>query len=309
MNTILFTHPICLQHDTGPGHPERAERLRAILSALETEPFALLIHREARQATLEEIARMHPMDHVKRVLAAVPEHGYYDYDADTTVSPASAEAALRSAGACCEAVEAVFDGDAHNAFCAVRPPGHHAERTRPMGFCLFNNIAIGAAHARAKYGIKRVAVIDFDVHHGNGTQNMFKDDPDLFYGSTHQMPLYPGTGTRNEHGVADNIHNAPMPPHAGSPEFRAAMSGSILPALEAFKPELVMISAGFDAHMDDPLANLNLTRDDYAWVTAKLLDLAARHCKGRLVSTLEGGYDLRALTDGVTAHVKELMTA
>ena len=309
MNTILISHPVCFEHDTGPGHPERPERLRAILKALEQESFALLGHREARCATVEEVARAHPQAYVERVLSRVPAHGYFDFDPDTTISPNSGEAALRAAGALCQAVELVFEGEARNAFCAVRPPGHHAESTRAMGFCMFNNAVVGAAHARARYGIKRVAVIDFDVHHGNGTQELAWNDADLFYGSTHQMPLYPGTGSRSERGATGNIHNAPLAPFDGSQEFQHAMATIILPALEAFRPELVMISAGFDAHTRDPLANLNLTEADYAWATHQLADVARRNCEGRLISTLEGGYDLQALANSAAAHVKELMAA
>ena len=309
MNTILITHPACIEHDPGPGHPERPDRLRAILKVLEHENFALLGYREARRATVDEIIRAHPRVHVERVLSRIPSSGYFDFDPDTSVSAASGEAALLAAGALCQAVDLVFDGEARNAFCAVRPPGHHAEGTRAMGFCLFNNVVVGAAHARARYGITRVAIVDFDVHHGNGTQDLCWNDPDLFYGSTHQMPLYPGTGSRSERGVAGNIHNAPLAPFDGSEEFQHAMSTIILPALEAFRPELVMVSAGFDAHMRDPLANLNLTEADYIWITHQLTDVARRHCEGRLVSTLEGGYDLQSLATSVAMHVKELMVA
>ena len=308
MQTLLYSHPCFLEHDTGPHHPERPDRLRAIMAALETEAFSLLDRREAPRADKAQIVRVHPERFVDWVLAQIPQDGWAGLDADTIVSPRSGEAALRAAGAVCAAVDAVVSGEARNAFCAVRPPGHHAEPERAMGFCLFNNVAIAAAHARAVHGLKRVAVVDFDVHHGNGTQAAFENEPDLFYASTHQSPLYPGTGQPHEHGVANNIVNAPLPPFAGSIEFRQAMERIILPALDAFKPELVLISAGFDAHLRDPLASLNLIEDDYAWVTRELCAVAKRNCKSRVVSALEGGYDLRALAASVAAHVDVLMS-
>ncbi len=312
MNTILFTHSACLEHDPGPYHPERPARLKAIQQALEGEAFHLLDRREAPMATVEQIAQCHPRDYVERVLESMPAQGQVAFDPDTSVSPGSREAALRAAGALIAAVDAVFGETAGsnsglNAFCAVRPPGHHAEATRPMGFCIFNNIAVGAAHARATYGIERVAVVDFDVHHGNGTQDIFWMEPGLFYASTHQSPLYPGTGYPEEKGTSNNIVNVPLRPMSGSPEFRAAMTHTVLPAVDAFAPELIMISAGFDGHSEDPLANLHLTEDDFAWATKKLVALAAKHCSGRLVSALEGGYDLRALSLSVSAHVRALM--
>ena len=260
-------------------------------------------------AEIKQLVRAHPRVYVDRVLAAVPDHGYAGLDADTVLSPGSGEAALRAAGAVCSAVDAVMTGESRNAFCAVRPPGHHAETARAMGFCLFNSIAVGAAHARAVHGVRRVAVVDFDVHHGNGTQDIFWSDADLFYVSTHQSPLYPGTGMAEETGAADNILNVPLPAHAGPPEFRHAMTESVLPALSAFGPDLLMISAGFDAHRSDPLAALQQTEADFAWATVKLTDLAAESCQGRVVSSLEGGYDLHALAESCAAHVKELMVA
>jgi acetoin utilization deacetylase AcuC-like enzyme len=243
---------------------------------------------------------------IDEILASAPDTGWVRLDADTVMSPASAEAALRAAGAVCAAVDAAISNMRPRAFCAVRPPGHHATPSTAMGFCLFNSIAVGAAHAIARHGLARVAIIEFDVHHGNGTQDIFWSDPRVLYASTHQSPLYPGTGARLERGVG-NIVNAPLPPGAGSAEFRAAMETIVLPALDAFAPELVLVSAGFDAHKLDPLANLNLETADYAWVTAQLVDLAERHAKGRLVSTLEGGYSLTALRDGVAAHVGALL--
>jgi len=307
MTTLLFTHPACLEHDPGRHHPESAARLRAVLDALAEPEFADLERREAREAALEDLLRVHPRPHVERLLRAVPKSGRVGIDADTVMSPASGEAALRAAGAVVAAVDAVAAREADNAFCAVRPPGHHAEPDRAMGFCLFNNIAIGALRARAAHNLHRIAVIDFDVHHGNGTQAAFEADGGLFYASTHQSPLYPGTGSASETGVG-NIVNAPLRPMAGSREFRAAMSGHILPALDAFRPELMLISAGFDAHRSDPLAQLMLDEADYTWVTERLVEIANRHAGGRLVSALEGGYDLPALGASVAAHVRVLMS-
>jgi acetoin utilization deacetylase AcuC-like enzyme len=303
---MLITHMDCLWHDTGPSHPERPDRVRAVRHALNEDAFPDLIRREAPLAGDDAIALAHPADHVAAVFQAMPKEGRVMLDGDTVVSPGSAEAVRRAAGAVIAAIDAVFAGEARNAFCAVRPPGHHAEPRQPMGFCIFNNVAVGAHHARKAHGIRRVAVVDFDVHHGNGTQAMFRDDPDLFYGSTHQWPLYPGTGEKTETGVAGNIVNAPLPPASGSEAFRAAMSGALLPKLEAFAPELLIVSAGFDAHERDPLAHLNLTDGDYAWITAELMAVAGRCCSGRLVSVLEGGYDLDALESAAAAHVREL---
>ena len=308
MSTILYTHPACLEHTNGPMHPERPERLAAILAALQADEFKALERREAPKASLDQIAAMHPRDHVDLILASVPESGFVQLDGDTSMCPASGEAALRAAGGVCAAVDAVFAGEADNAFCAVRPPGHHAEASHAMGFCIFNSVAVAAAHARNAHGLKRVAVMDFDVHHGNGTQHMFEADGDLFYASTHQMPLYPGTGSVQERGVG-NICNAPIPPMAGGDHFRDTMTDIILPGLRAFGPELLIVSAGFDAHMADPLAQLNLEADDYAWATRALLAVAADCCEGRLVSSLEGGYDLDALAASASAHVRELMAA
>ena len=307
MSTLLVTHPAFLAHDTGSHHPERPARLEAVLKALEREEFSHLQRREAPAATAEQIARAHPAAFVEAVIAAMPKSGHVAFDADTICSPGSKEAVLRAAGAVVAAVDAVASGEARNAFCAVRPPGHHAEPMQPMGFCIFNNVAIGALHARAAHGLRRVAVVDFDVHHGNGTQAMFEKDADLFFASTHQYPLYPGTGAREEKGVG-NVVNAPLPPQAGSEEFRAAIERQVLPALSAFKPDLLLISAGFDAHRADPLANLNLEDDDYRWVTERLLEIARTCCGGRVVSTLEGGYDLGALASASSEHVRALMT-
>ena len=307
MTTALFTHAACLAHDPGPQHPESPARLRAVLAALDAPAFAGLIRREAPLATEEQITRVHPPELIHALLGALPERGYAQIDGDTILSPGSGEAALRAAGALCAAVDAVMNGEARNAFCAVRPPGHHAEPNQPMGFCLFNNVAIGAAHARAAHGLRRIAVLDFDVHHGNGTQAAFEADADLFFASSHQSPLYPGTGRASEAGVG-NIFNAPLPPGADGRHFRKVWSERLLPALRDFKPEFVLISAGFDAHEDDPLANLALGEDDYAWITREILSVADDCCSGRVVSTLEGGYDLDALARSVAAHVRELKT-
>jgi len=308
MTTLLYTHPACLEHDPGQHHPESPARLRAVLQALDAPDFAGLERREAPEATVDDVARVHPRRFAERLLAAVPQSGYVGIDADTIMSPASGRAALRAAGAVVAAVDAVMAGEADNAFCAVRPPGHHAEPGRAMGFCLFNNAAIGALRAREVHGLTRIAVVDFDVHHGNGTQACFWEDPSLLYASTHQSPLYPGTGARSETGVG-NIVNVPLPPMSGAREFRLGVSRDIVPALDAFRPELLVISAGFDAHKSDPLAQLSLDEADYTWVTEQLLEIARRHSGGRVVSTLEGGYDLAALGASAAAHVKVLMSA
>ena len=308
MTTLLVTHRACLEHDPGRLHPESPDRLKAVLAAMDQPQFATLMRKEAPQAAVEQIARVHPQAHVERILRAVPASGHVGLDPDTVMSPGSGEAALRAAGAVVAAVDAVVSGEASNAFCAVRPPGHHAEAARAMGFCLFNNVAVGAAQARAVHGLRRVAVVDFDVHHGNGTQHMFEADADLFYASTHQWPLYPGTGAAEEKGLG-NICNVPLAPMSGSREFRAAMSEIVLPALRAFQPDMILISAGFDAHAADPLANLRFTDADYGWATKGLLDVADQCCSGRLVSTLEGGYDLEALASSASAHVEALMAS
>jgi acetoin utilization deacetylase AcuC-like enzyme len=306
MTTLLFTHPSGIEHDPGPGHPERPDRLRAVLKALGDEDFAGLVRREAPRATLDQIARAHDRGYVDALLAAVPEEGWVGIDPDTVMCPESGEAALRAAGAIVAAVDAVVAGEAETAFCAVRPPGHHAEAGRGMGFCLFNNVAIGALHARAAHGIGRVAIVDFDVHHGNGTQAMFEDEPAVLFASTHQYPFYPGTGAADERGCG-NVFNAPLAAGSGSSEFRRAMERLILPALSDFRPEMILVSAGFDAHARDPLAMLELGDDDYGWVTDRIREIAQASSQGRIVSTLEGGYDLQALAAGVTRHVRGLM--
>lgn len=308
MTTGLYTHQACLTHDTGHGHPERIQRLVSILRLLDDPVYAALDRREAPPATRAQIARVHAEKYIDEVFAAIPAMGFGELDGDTVLSPGSGEAALRAAGAMTAAVGAVMTGELKNAFCAVRPPGHHAERDLAMGFCIFNNVAVGAAEAIAAHGLSRVAIFDFDVHHGNGTQHIFAADPRVLYASTHQSPLYPGTGAKSEKGVG-NIVNAPLPPYAGSEEFRDACENVILPAIAKFRPELLLISAGFDAHRADPLASLELETEDYAWITDELVKLAAEYCDGRIVSTLEGGYDLNALAESAIAHVDALQRA
>lgn len=293
------------------GHPECPDRLRAIMAALEAEDFLYLDRQEARAATREEILRAHHETYVDSILAMVPEAGGDPVfiDMDTALSPGSGEAMLRAAGAVVQAVDDVMAEARRNAFCAVRPPGHHATPNTAMGFCFFNNAAIGALHAQAVHGMERVAVIDFDVHHGNGTQDIFHDDPTLFYGSTHQGQIFPGTGLPSERGVSENIVNCMLPPGSGSDEFRRAFGDRVIPALDRFAPNFLIISAGFDGHRRDPLAHLGLTEDDFAWATRALMAIADTHGEGRVVSTLEGGYDLRALGFSVAAHVRALMGA
>ena len=307
MSTLLITHPACLDHLTPAGHPERPERLRAIDRALEQERFQTLARVEAPAATLETIALCHPMDYVIGVRDATPKEGLVRLDADTSMSPGSFEAALRAVGGAVHAVDEVMTGRAKNAFVATRPPGHHTETARPMGFCLFNNAAIAARHAQKKHGIERAAVVDFDVHHGNGSQDIFWSDKTVMYGSTHQMPLYPGTGDKSERGEHNTVVNAPLRPGDGGEQFRAAFENVILPRLRDFRPDLIVISAGFDAHMRDPLANLNLLEADFDWATRKLMEIADVHAGGRVVSVLEGGYDLQGLANSAAAHVAALM--
>lgn len=307
MTTILFSHEACSNHRPGDLHPERPARMEAVAKALSAAEFDRLDRREAPLATVDQIARMHPRPFVESVLEAVPEDGIVAIDGDTLMSPGSGEAALRASGAAVAAVDAVLAREAKNAFCAVRPPGHHAEHQRPMGFCFFNSVAVAAEHARKQHGLERVAVVDFDVHHGNGTQDLFEADKDLFFGSTHQMPLFPGTGGRDETGVG-NIFNAPLRAGDDGEVLLLALQERIIPALENFSPDLLIISAGFDAHMRDPLAQMNVETDDFGRVTNLLLSAADRLCDGRVVSCLEGGYDLVGLSESVTLHVRELMS-
>ena len=310
MTSLLISHPAFLEHDTGEFHPERADRLRAVLSALDDEAFAGLARLAAPVATMEQLTRVHPRDYVEAILSIRPPAGEHVHvDGDTVMSTGSAEAAQRAAGAVVAAVDAVMAGAVRTAFAAVRPPGHHAAPSVPGGFCLFNNVAVGALHALANHGLERVAIVDFDVHHGQGTQAVVEPDPRLFYASTHQYPLYPGTGFPRERGIAGNVVNVPLAPGAGGAEFRAAWGERILPALDGFAPQLVIVSAGFDAHRRDPLAQLNVETDDFVWLTGELLAIADRHAGGRLVSALEGGYDLAALAESAATHVRALIRA
>jgi acetoin utilization deacetylase AcuC-like enzyme len=303
---LLFTHPSMLRHEPPPGHAEHAGRLRAVLDALEGMP---LDRREAPLAERAAIERVHAPAYVEALEPAFAEarSGRVRLDPDTYISADTREAAYRAAGACVAAVDAVLSGEDDMAFCAVRPPGHHAEPMAPMGFCIFNNIAIGALHALEAHGLARVAVVDFDVHHGNGTQTVAESEPRLLFVSTHQSPLYPGTGEARETGVNHNVVNAPLPAGAGSGEWRQAMQSQILPALDAFAPELILVSAGFDAHAADPLAQMELTEADFAWAARELRGIALQRCKGNLVSTLEGGYDLKALAGSAAAYLEALL--
>lgn len=302
---LLFTHPSMLRHEPPGGHAEHPGRLQAVLDALEGMAFD---RREAPRAEKDVIARVHPYGYINALEPAFAEtgEGYVRLDADTYISSGSREAIYRAAGACVAAIGAVMNGEDDMAFCAVRPPGHHAEPISPMGFCVFNNVAIGALHALEAHGLSRVAVVDFDVHHGNGTQTVAEGEPRLMFASTHQAPLYPGTGARSETGIDGNVVNAPLPAGAGSAEWRAAMENRVLPALDAFAPELILVSAGFDAHKADPLAQMELETEDFAWAGQRLRELSLQHCKGKLVSTLEGGYDLRALAGSAAAFLAAL---
>ncbi|TAL96922.1 MAG: histone deacetylase family protein [Rhodanobacter sp.] len=303
----LYTHPACLQHDPGPGYPEQPARLRAVLQALDHDQFSAIDRVEAPRVTREQLQRVHDERHIEHILSSRPAEGdTCQLDPDTAMSAGSVEAALRAAGAGVAAVDAVLGGTTRHAFCAVRPPGHHATASQAMGFCLFNNVAVAAAHALAAHGLKRVAIADFDVHHGNGTQATFEREPRVMFVSSHQWPLYPGTGEEGEHGTG-NIVNGTLSPGAGSHEFRDLWNSVLLPHLDAFKPQLLLISAGFDAHASDPLAELRLGQNDYAWITEQLVTLAHEHADGRIVSSLEGGYDLAALASSTRAHVQALM--
>jgi acetoin utilization deacetylase AcuC-like enzyme len=307
MTTLLITHPACLEHLTPAGHPERPDRLRAIERMLEDERFSALARAQAPEASLDVIARCHPIAYIEAIREATPKDGLAYLDGDTSMSPGSFEAALRAAGGAVWAIDQVMGRKADNAFVATRPPGHHAETAVPMGFCLFNNAAIAARHAQQQHGAERAAIVDFDVHHGNGSQEIFWADPTVMYCSTHQMPLYPGTGAKSERGEHGTIVNAPLRPGDGGKESRDAFANIILPRLNEFRPDLMVISAGFDAHVRDPLANLNLVEDDFAWVTRKLMEVADAAGQGRLISVLEGGYDLQGLAQSAAAHVAALM--
>ena len=303
MSATLFTHPDMAAHDTGLGHPERSQRLTAVLDALIDAGLGS-DRRTATEASVEDLTRVHPVAHVQAVFDAAPGAGQARLDADTVMSPGSLRAARLAAGAVIDAVRAVAQGETARAFAAVRPPGHHAEPGNAMGFCLFSNVAVAARAAQAA-GFARVAVIDFDVHHGNGTQAAFEADDSLFLGSIHQAPLYPGTGLDSETGVG-NIVNRTVAPHAGRQDWRAAFSGGLTPALDAFRPDLILISAGFDAHRRDPLAHQSLEAEDFAWATRAVLEVARARCGGKVVSSLEGGYDLEGLGRSAASHVQAL---
>jgi acetoin utilization deacetylase AcuC-like enzyme len=305
MNTLIYTHAACMEHKPGPGHPESPERLRTVLAALRAPGFEALQWRDAPMGTREQ-----DPDFIDQIFDNAPRQGYLVLDGgDTVMSPGSLEAVMRCVGAACAGVDAVMAGEADNVFCATRPCGHHAEPNRAMGFCVFNQAAIAAAHAAEKYGLSRVAVVDFDVHHGNGTQAAFFDKPGMFYASSHQSPFYPGTGSRSETGVDHNIVNLPLARGCDSAQFRARSRAEILPALRDFAPEFLIISAGFDAHHLDPLAALELQDDDFRWITDELMQIADASCSGRIVSVLEGGYSMEGLASGTAAHVKRLMGA
>ena len=305
MATALLTHPDCVLHEMGEGHPESPQRLRSVMAAIEASGLAAKLKAvEAPLARREHLERVHDPEHVDRVFESAPERGYAYLDPDTSMNPKSLSAALRAAGAVVKGVDMVMAGEVGAAFCAVRPPGHHATTGRAMGFCMFNNVGVGAAHALEAHGLERVAVLDFDVHHGNGTEDQFHDDPRVMLCSTFQHPYYPYSGAEsgNEH-----IINVPLPAMTGGPGFRKAVERFWLPALESYKPQLVFVSAGFDAHREDPLAYLQLEDEDYRWVTERLVEVADRHADGRVVSTLEGGYNVTALGRCVVEHLGVLV--
>lgn len=305
--TLLLTHTACLDHLTPPGHPERPDRLRAVAEVLAEDRFKPLTRGEAPEGNLDSVALCHGEHYIGELRHIAPTSGMIYIDGDTSMSPGTWEAALRATGGAVAAVDAVMKNKRTNAFVGTRPPGHHAETSRPMGFCFFDSAAIAARYAQRKYGIARACVVDFDVHHGNGSQEIFWSDPSVMYASTHQMPLFPGTGATQERGDQDTVVNAPLRPGNGSREFREAFDIAILPRLEAFAPELIVISAGFDAHWRDPLGSLELREEDFAWVTRKLMEIADKSAEGRIVSVLEGGYDLQGLRDSVAVHVAALM--
>ena len=304
MTTALFTHDAALKHVTPSGHPEQVARMEHLLAALKGKAVR---REEAPEAETADIELCHPASYIAQIQEASPEEGYVQLDGDTFMSPGSLEAAMRAVGGAIAAVDLVMTDEVSNAFVAMRPPGHHAETAKPMGFCLFGTVAIAARHALERHGLSRVAVVDFDVHHGNGTQDLLWSEARSLFISSHQMPLWPGSGDPTERGAHDNVMNVPLAPGTGGGGFRQAYERDVFPRLEAFSPELILISAGFDAHADDPLANLNLREDDFAWVTRSICEIASRHAAGRVVSCLEGGYDLRALAASASAHVDELI--
>ena len=306
MSTQFFYHQDCLDHYAGLSHPESPKRLISITKTLSHTDFDRLSRVQSPKAEFDTITLMHDPYYVETIFNSLPISNFKQLDPDTILSPGSGDALLRGVGGICSAVDNVLSGVSNNAFCCMRPPGHHAEYGEAMGFCIFNNIAVAAKYAQKKYGIDKVAVVDFDVHHGNGTQHLFENDPNLFYASTHQYPAYPGTGTISEVG-SGNIVNVPLKPGTGSEAFRAAYTKTILPKLNTFEPQLLLVSAGFDAHRKDPLCQLNLNSDDFSWVTKHLIEVADNHCQGMLISTLEGGYDLDALASSVAKHVQELL--
>ena len=305
MTTLLVSQPNFADHQTPQGHPERADRIRAVQEALAEPQFATLLRRNAPYGDLMLAELVHDGAYLAKLRDARPAEGIGQLDADTFISDRSMDVAATGLGGALAGLDAVLLGEADNAFCAIRPPGHHAEIARPMGFCIINTVAIVAREAQRKYGAERVAIVDFDVHHGNGTQDIFAADPSVFYASSHQMPLYPGTGRPDETGVG-NIVNAALPGHSGGAAMREAYMDRILPALDDFAPDLLLISAGFDAHIRDPLAQLEWVDEDFRWVTGKLMDVAERRCGNRIVSLLEGGYDLRGLAGGVRQHLATL---
>jgi acetoin utilization deacetylase AcuC-like enzyme len=309
MTTLLLSNPAGLDHLTPPGHPERPDRLRAVAATLAEDRFSALARGDAPEGDLDTVTLCHDNHYVEELRHIAPTSGMVYIDGDTSMSPGTWEAVMRGVGGAVAATDAVMKGEAHNAFVAMRPPGHHAEINKAMGFCFFDNAAIAARYAQRTYGIGRAAVVDFDVHHGNGTQDIFWADPTVMYCSTHQMPLFPGTGASQERGEHDTVVNAPLASEDGSVKFRAAFENLILPQLRKFAPELIIISAGFDAHFRDPLASLNVKAEDFGWVTRQLMDVAEKSAGGRIVSVLEGGYDLQGLKESVASHVTALMGA
>lgn len=305
MKTALYTHESSVRHDTGLSHPESMDRIKTLLELFEAEPFSSIEQRPVTGATEEQILLAHPYHYLEHIRASLPDHGHHQIDSDTVISSGSWDAALHAAGAVCSAVDDIAAGQTDRAFCAIRPPGHHAEPAASMGFCLFNNIFIGARHAQVTHGFPKVAIVDFDVHHGNGTDTMTRNhDGSIFFISTHQYPLWPMTGLEEDNDEC--VMNLTLPPESGSENFRTIYEKKVFPALEKFAPDLLMVSAGFDAHKDDPLAQINLVEEDFEWVTSKLVKIADKFAQGRIVSVLEGGYNLDALKASVAAHLRAL---